>query len=293
MTDGHNGGAEHARLTEADGILTVTIDRQEKLNAISPQVTQALWRAADQLADRDDLRCLVITAVGPYFTAGIDLSGPVGSRPGNPETGQSHPGWNFRRNYRSHHLLYDEFETIEKPVVVAAQGICLGAGVEMAVSCDFRFAAPQAEFGVPEVRSIGVLAGSGGTSRLTRLVGPSWGKWMAMAGKRVPAAQAKQIGLVHDVFPAETFLDEVYAFCRDLITIPAETLGVAKLAVDMFADISDRTAQRHIDRLIVSGMLNSPDYLSRMDRYTRRQQPRPAQQPEQAERPGPPERPEA
>ena len=263
--------AEHARLTEADGILTVTIDRQEKRNAISPQVTETLWRAADQLADRDDLRCLVITAVGPYFTAGIDLSAPVGSRPGNPETEHLHPGWNFRRNYRSHQLLYDEFEAIEKPVVLAAQGICLGAGVEMAVSCDFRFAAPEAEFGVPEVRSIGVLAGSGGTSRLTRLVGPSWGKWMAMAGMRVPAAQARQIGLVQDIFPAETFLDDVYAFCRNLITIPAETLGVAKLAVDLYADIADRTAQRHIDRLLVSGMINSPDYLSRMARFARRE----------------------
>ena len=267
------GSAEHARLTEADGILTVTIDRQGKRNAISPQVTETLWRAAGELADSDDVRCLVITAAGPYFTAGIDLSAPVGSRPGNPETEHTHPGWNFRRNYRSHHLLYDEFESIEKPVVVAAQGICLGAGVEMAVSCDFRFCTPEAEFGVPEVRSIGVLAGSGGTSRLTRLVGPAWGKWMAMAGLRVDAGQAKQIGLVHDVFPAESFLDEVYAFCRDLITIPAESLGVAKLAVDMYADISDRTAQRNIDRLIISGMLNSPDYLSRMARYTRGREP--------------------
>jgi enoyl-CoA hydratase len=279
MADGRNGeraqanGAEHARLTEVDGILTVTIDRQEKRNAISPQVTKVLWQAAASLADRDDVRCLVITAVGPYFTAGIDLSAPVGSRPGNPETAHTHPGWNFRRNYRSHHLLYDEFESIEKPIVVAAQGICLGAGVEMAVSCDFRFCTPEAEFGVPEVRSIGMLAGSGGTSRLTRLVGPGWGKWMAMAGQRVSAAQAKQIGLVHDVFPADTFLDEVYAFCRDLITIPAEALGVAKLAVDMYADVSDRTVQRHIDRLIVSGMLNSPDYLSRMARFTRRREP--------------------
>lgn len=271
MTDDPDG--EHARLTEADGILTVTIDRQRKRNAISPQVTETLWRAADQLAERDDLRCLVITGVGSYFTAGMDLSSPVGTRPGNPETEHVHPGWNFRRNYRSHHLLYDEFETIEKPVVVAAQGICLGAGIEMAVSCDFRFCAPEAEFGVPEVRSIGVLAGSGGTSRLTRLVGPAWGKWMAMAGQRVPAAQAKQIGLVHDIFPAETFLDEVYAFCRGLNEIPAEVLGVAKLAVDMYADVSDRTAQRHIDRLLVSGLLSSPDYLERMARFARRQAP--------------------
>lgn len=260
---------EHSRLTEEDGILTVTIDRQAKRNAISQQVTDMLWRAATMLADRDDLRCLVITGVGPYFTAGIDLASPAGNRPGNPATEHLHPGWNFRRNYRSHHLLYDEFESIEKPIVVAAQGVCLGAGVEMAVSCDFRFCTPEAEFGVPEVH-IGVLAGSGGTSRLTRLVGPAWGKWMAMAGRRVGAQQAKHIGLVHDVFPAETFLDDVYAFCREMSTITPEVLGVAKLAVDMYADVRDRTVQRHIDRLIVTGLMQSGEFQANAARFGRR-----------------------
>ena len=105
---------------------------------------------------------MVITAKGKYFTAGLDLSGPGGNRPGNPETEHLHPGWNFRRNYRSHHLLYDEFEAVEKPIVLAVNGICLGAGVEMGGSCDFRFCVPEAEFGVPEVR-LGAIAGSGGT----------------------------------------------------------------------------------------------------------------------------------
>jgi enoyl-CoA hydratase/carnithine racemase len=241
----------HATIIEDDGIITVMIDRQEKLNAISAQVTSLFWEAANALADRDDLRCMVITAKGKYFTAGLDLSAPGGNRPGNPETQHLHPGWNFRRNYRSHHLLYDEFEAIEKPIILAAQGICLGAGVEMAASCDFRFCTPEAEFGVPEVL-LGAIAGSGGTSRLTRIVGPAWGKWMAMAAKRVGGEQAKTIGLVHDVFPAETFLDDVYAFCRHLMTIPTEALGLAKLTVDIAADVQDRTVQRHVDRLVVT-----------------------------------------
>ena len=134
----------HATITEDDGIITVTTDRQGKLNAISPQVTEAYWEAVTRLEDRDDLRCMVITAKGKYFTAGLDLSGPGGNRPGNPETEHLHPGWNFRRNYRSHHLLYDEFEAVEKPIVLAVNGICLGAGVEMGGSCDFRFCMPEA-----------------------------------------------------------------------------------------------------------------------------------------------------
>jgi enoyl-CoA hydratase/carnithine racemase len=256
----------HAEITEDEGIVTVTFDRPDKLNAIDASMTAALWEAATALADRDDLRCLVITGKGQYFTAGIDLNSPVGNRPGNPVTESSHPGWNFRRNYRSHHLLYDEFESIEKPIVLAAQGICLGAGLEMAVSCDFRFCTEAAEFGVPEVH-IGMFAGSGGTSRLTRLVGPAWGKWVAMAGKRISAGQALQMGLVHDVFEPDTFMDQVYGFCRDLITIPAEILGVSKLAVDIYADVHDRTVQRHVDRLIVTGIMDSPEFKARTARF--------------------------
>jgi enoyl-CoA hydratase/carnithine racemase len=197
----------------------------------------------------------------------MDLGTQVGSSPGNPETEAQHPGWNFRRNYRSHHLLYDEIESIEKPVIIAAQGISLGAGVEMAVSCDFRFCTPHAEFGLPEV-NIGVMAGSGGTSRLTRLVGPAWAKYVAMAGMRVNAERAVAIGLVHDVFPAETFLDDVYAFCRRLTAISPDVLGVTKLAIDMYADV-DRTAQRHIDRIAVHGLVQSGEFDKARERFSK------------------------
>ena len=82
-----------ATITEQDAIITVTFDRQNKLNAINTQMSAALWEATNALADRDDLRCMVITAKGAYFTAGIDLLTTVGDRPGNPETEHLHPGW--------------------------------------------------------------------------------------------------------------------------------------------------------------------------------------------------------
>ena len=252
----------NAVVTEQDGIITVTFDRDEKLNAIDTSMTAALWEAVTALGERDDLRCMVITANGRFFTAGIDIS----EARDTSGTATSQPGGNFRREYRKHHLLYDEFEAVEKPIVLAAQGTCLGAGLEMAVSCDFRFCTPNTEFGLPEVH-IGVMPGSGGTSRLTRLVGPAWGKWMAMAGRRVSAAQAVQIGLVHDIFEPDKFLDEVYAFCRELMSVPADVLGVTKLAVDMYADVHDRTVQRHVDRIIVTGIKDSPDYEARTARF--------------------------
>jgi enoyl-CoA hydratase/carnithine racemase len=103
---------------------------------------------------------------------------------------------------------------MRKPTVLAVHGPCLDAGVEIALSCDFRFCTPPAVFAVPP--------GSGATKRLTRLVGPAWAKWMAMAGRQVDGTDARRIGLVHDVFPVETFLDEVYAFCRNLGGFPAK-----------------------------------------------------------------------
>lgn len=243
-------GHPNAVIDVDDGIITFTLDRPDKLNAISHDMTAALWEAVLALGDRDDLKCLVITAKGRYFTAGQDISSPAGNRPGDPETMHRHPGWNFRRDYRSHHLLYDEMEAVEKPVIMAIQARCLGAGVEMAGSVDFRFCTPEASFLLPEVK-LGGIAGSGGTSRLTRLIGPSWAKWMAMATMEVDAEQAKSIGLVHEVFPAESLMDEVYAFCRHLMSLPTEAVGLAKMAVDVHADVTDRNIQRQFDRVTV------------------------------------------
>lgn len=230
----------HAYTEEADGILTVVLDRDEKLNAISPEMTAELWEAVRALASRDELRALVITAVGRYFSAGIDLGAPSA-------TSTASTGSQFRAAYRQHHLLYDEMEAVEKPVVLAAQGPCLGAGLEMACSCDFRFAAQGARFQLPEVR-LGVIPGSGGVSRLTRLVGPHWGKWLAMAGRSVSAEQALAMGLVHEVLPLEGFAAAVRERVQEIIALPAEALGAAKLAVDLAADV-DRGTARHVERL--------------------------------------------
>jgi enoyl-CoA hydratase/carnithine racemase len=262
---------EHARITEQDGILTVTITRPEKLNAISPLVTQTFWEATRMMVERDDLRCMVITAQGKYFTAGIDLSASAADRQSDLDHASENlrPGWNYRRKYREHHLLYDEFENLEKPIVLAAQGICLGAGVEMAMSCDFRFCTPRTEWAVPEIK-LGVIAGSGGSSRLARLIGPAWAKYLAMAGMQVSAERALLMGLVHDVFPEETFMDDVYAFCRKVADLPPEAVGMAKLAIDIATDVQDRVVQRHMDRVVNTILVNSDEHRARIARFAKK-----------------------
>ena len=94
----------HATLTEAEGILTVTINRPKKLNAISPEVTATLWQAAGMLSERTDLRCMVIAATGRCFTVGIDLAATRAKQDARPADWDVHGSWNYRRDYRRHHL---------------------------------------------------------------------------------------------------------------------------------------------------------------------------------------------
>jgi enoyl-CoA hydratase/carnithine racemase len=248
----------HYRTDEQDGVLTLTFTRPDKLNAITPEMTQGLWEAVEGLADDDAVHALVITGEGRFFTAGIDLTAPM------PADAPDHR--EFRRRYARHHALYDAMEAVEKPVIIAMQGPCLGAGLEMAGSVDFRFATPETYVQLPEV-ALGTIAGSGGTSRLTRLVGPHWAKWIAMANQRVSAERALMMGLIHEVWPAEEFAERVQAFAVGLGTLPSQALGAAKLAVDAVTDVDRRTA-RDIERAINTALLYGPEYAEAKARFT-------------------------
>lgn len=117
----------------------------------------------------------------------------------------------------------------------------------MSLSCDFRLAAQSARYSFPEAK-LGSIPASGGVSRFTRLVGPHWAKWMIMADKAIDAERALAIGLVHEVFPDETFEDDVMTFCRHLAAQPPEMLAIAKMTIDLAADVTAERA-RKIERL--------------------------------------------
>jgi enoyl-CoA hydratase/carnithine racemase len=263
--------------SDQDGIVTITFTRPEKLNAVSPQMWNFLRDTLQEFAECDELRVLVITAQGSYFTAGNDqverddLLGRSGPPPWFRDGVDVNeiPKISIRREYRRLHLLFDEFEAVEKPIVFGIQGRCLGVGVEMAVSGDFRLASDQASFWVPEIIRVGALPGSGGISRLTRLIGPHWARWLSMAGQEVTAEQAVSIGLVHAVYPADSFAADVHAFARKLADIPADLLGAAKTGIDMAADV-DRTSARNFDRLANTIFLTSPGYLQQKRDFGRR-----------------------
>jgi enoyl-CoA hydratase len=252
--------SEQFRRDEQDGVVTITFTRDRKLNAVSEEMLDGLRGAIRDLEDRDDLRVLLITAEGRYFSAGIDIGGLQARSPS---------GVTLRSNYRKLHQLFDMFEVVEKPVVLAAQGPCIGVGVEMASSCDFRLGSDSAHFGLPEVVNLAVIPGSGGISRLTRLVGPHWAKWLAVACENVTADEALAMGFLHRVIPAANFPADALAFAKKLATLPGDAMGVAKLAVDAAADV-DRITARNVDRLANTALLQSPDHLAKIAAFRAR-----------------------
>lgn len=234
---------EDIRREDRDGIITVTFTRHLKRNALTVAMREVLFRAVDDLRDNDDLRVLLIRAEGPVFTAGIDIKEHHELFPATRGMQE------FRRDYRRNvHRNFDEMELVEKPIVMAIDGLCLGLGVEMAGAVDFRLASTRAVFGLPEV-DMGIVAGSGGTSRIVRLCGVGWAKWLGMAGERIDAETALKAGLVQAVWDTEGFDDQVMAFCQRLAAKPADAVGSAKVAIDLCKDL-DRAGGRMVERLV-------------------------------------------
>jgi enoyl-CoA hydratase len=264
-----SSGNDEARRQDADGVVTVTFTRDDKLNAVSARMFEVLEAAVTDLAEREDLRVLLIAAEGRYFTAGVDI-GDLSADLGRDASGVVQ-GSILRRQYRkgAHHDLFDFIEAIEKPVVLAAQGPCWGVGVELGASCDFRLAGERATFSLPEVENLAVIPGSGGVSRLTRLVGPHWAKWLAMAGQTVDARQALAMGLVHAVHADDELAPAAQAFALRLAGLPGEAVGVAKMAIDAAAEVDRRTA-REVDRLAQTALMTSRDYLDRVAAFNAR-----------------------
>lgn len=247
-------------ISENGGVIHVAFNRPEKYNAITMEMLKGLRDATARLRDRDDLRVMLVTANGKYFSAGIDLNGDLAPDP-TIKSPSAFRRW-YRQGEGSLHGLGDEWEAIEKPIVVAFQGPCLGGAMELSLCADFRLANTDARFGLPEI-ALGALPGSGGTSRLVRLAGPHWARWLVLANRQVDADRALTIGLVHEVMSPEGFVDQALAFCQSLSELPPEAFGAGKLAIELATDL-DRAQGRNVERLAVSGLFQGAELHERM-----------------------------
>ncbi|WP_373077708.1 enoyl-CoA hydratase/isomerase family protein [Zhongshania sp.] len=253
-------------LTEQDGaILIATLNRPEKLNALTGQTMALFEEALHRFRDTPELKVMLIRATGRYFCSGADLrDGLEGGPPPIDRTGVA-----IREKHRLQlhgmHRIYDEMEAIEKPIVVAHQGPTVGGGLEMSLSCDFRLAAKSASYAFPEGK-FGVLPASNGVSRLTRIVGTHWARYLIMANLPADADRAFTMGLVHEVYADETFENDALDFCRHLAKQHGEQMGAAKLAIEMSRDLS-LSQGRNVERMANSTLMLNPDYVAGIEKY--------------------------
>ncbi|GGB99142.1 hypothetical protein GCM10011494_16980 [Novosphingobium endophyticum] len=259
--------APHLLTEDVDGILIATLNRPDKLNAISRQMMDLLTEAVLRFRDTPELKVMLIRSAGRYFSSGADLRGGKQNIVSPVYNSSSARGIreNHRLNLNNMQQLWDEMEHIEKPFVVAHHAMCVGGGLEMSLSCDFRLAAKSAGYAFPE-GLFGVLPASGGVSRLTRICGPHWARWLIMANKPAPADMAFTMGLVHQVYEDETFEQEVMDFCRHLARQNGEQMGAAKVAIELCAEVG-RDSARHVERMGNSGLMLNPDYIKGMEEY--------------------------
>ena len=249
--------APHLLVDRQDGVLIATLNRPAKLNALTDAMMALFEQALIEFRDTPELKVMLIRATGRYFCAGADLKESQAKGEPFPTTGSGVREMH-RLGIRGMHRIYDEMEHVEKPIVVAHHATCVGGGLEMSLSCDFRLAARSARYAFPE-GLFGVLPASNGVSRLTRIVGPHWARLLVMANLPADAQEALTMGLVHKVFPDETFEDDVMAFCRHLAKQNGEQMGAAKLAIELASDVG-RDQGRHVERLANSALMLLPAY---------------------------------
>jgi enoyl-CoA hydratase/carnithine racemase len=225
-------------------VCVVALRRERKLNALSTALESALGEA---LAS-DDVRssaCVVITGGERAFSAGADVDELRDRRPEDVVA-----------YYRDSGDVYERVAALAQPTLSAISGYCLGAGLELALATDFRIADDTATFGFPEV-SIGILPSSGGTQRVTRLLGPARAKELTLLRARLDAGQALSAGLVTEVVPEGGALDRALELAAGLAELPALAASLTKQAIDAAAE-SSREAGLLIERLAY-GLLAQTD----------------------------------
>ncbi len=195
-------------LTSLDqGILTITVNRPDKLNAINKQVMNDLHAVISEVEGTDAIKGAILTGAGSKaFVAGADIS---------EFTGLSHgEGMDMARWGQN---VFFRIENCTKPVIAAVNGFALGGGCELAMACHFRVASENAKFGQPEV-NLGLVPGYGGTQRLVQYVGKGRALELLMTGGMIDAATALQYGLVNYVVPAEEAVAKAKSILEVIIT---------------------------------------------------------------------------
>jgi enoyl-CoA hydratase len=204
-----------------ENIGVLTINRPEKLNALSNELIQELGMLLDDVENDADLRVLVVTGAGEKaFVAGADIQELV-----------DRDALMGRRVSQTRQSIFSRIENLPIPAIAAVNGFALGGGLELALACSIRIGSEQAQFGAPEVK-LGIIPGDGGTQRLPRLIGLGRAMEMILTGDFIDAAEAYRIGLLNQVVPHDELMENAMDLAKKIAKRPPLAVRYAKEAVN-------------------------------------------------------------
>ena len=235
----------------ADGVLTLTLNRPDKLNSFNSEMHMALRAGIQRAHDDSDVRAVLLTGAGRGFCAGQDL----GDR--DPRKGGAAPdlGSTLDQFYNPTLRL---IRNLEKPVICAVNGVAAGAGANIAFACDIVLAAESARF-IQAFSKIGLVPDAGGTWSLTRILGEPRAKALAMTAEPLSAPKAAEWGLIWKAVPDDALIDQATALACSLAAGPTVGLGLTKRLIQA-AGMNDMDTQLDMERDCQRQAGNTADY---------------------------------
>lgn len=254
--------SEYVVVERAGAVATVTINRPDKLNALNAQVVAELSRAFAELAavEEEPIRVAILTGAGKAFVAGADIAQMAGLTPVEA-----------KRFADAGHRLCHQIEALPFVVIAAINGFALGGGCELALSCDFMYAAENAKLGQPEV-NLGVIPGFGGTQRLMRRVGIAKARELVYTGDMITAEQALTIGLVNAVFPLADLLPKVREVAQKIASKGPLAIAAAK-RVMLHGEALDMASACELEAQAFAGLFGSEDQRGGMKAFMEKTKP--------------------
>lgn len=215
-----------------DNVVEIVLNRPEKRNAINWAMLSELDAAFSTVERLPGARVVLLRGEGVGFSAGIDLTAF--------DQMSARFGEGFRENLfpltQAYQAVLNKVERCSLPVIALLHGFCLGLGFELALACDFRLAADPIKIGLPETR-LGLIPDVGGTTRLTRLIGPGRAKEIILTGKNIDLDCAERWGIVNHVVPLDTLLDKGRALAVEITQAAPLAVSYAKRVIDGVSDL--------------------------------------------------------
>ena len=222
----------------SDKVATITLNRPDRLNAFNSTMIDLWVEALEDARHNDSVNVVVVTGAGRAFCSGGDVGGMNDRRTDIP--GLDHKQW-----LEVIHRVPLTLETLDKPVIAALNGVAVGAGLDMALMCDLRYAAAGTRFSEGYVK-VGLIPGDGGTYFLPRLIGTARALELLWTGDFISAEDAERIGLVNRVVPPELLVETAHALAARLASGPSTALRIIKRAVYQGQRMDLRT---HLDMI--------------------------------------------